>query len=131
MKMIVNSKVIESVSEKRGDRYVTYEFTSSFGDTGRIGPILEDADTDIQAKTLLLEQQFLSDLKEKELNTAYDLVLREGINPATLVFKYNVKAVIINDLYSSKLLPKEQVIINSLSKIQNIKNKVKLFLGLI
>lgn len=130
MVSIVNTKIFESIPERDGRKYVTIELTTEFGDKRVYKNVLLAADVDAVEYARELEEVFIAHLQEEEKSKAYRLAIEEGVNPSTLVFKYNVKAAVINDLYSSKVTPEAEEAAARLTKLQNAKNRIGMFLGL-
>lgn len=131
MASILGIKVHESLSEANNSRYVTYTFTSDIGDVLVIGPVLEDQKVDVHAKALKMEPQILSLLADREMRNAYSIACREGVNPANLTYTYNDKATVLMRMYSDMAVPDGIAAASSLSKIENAKNRIKIFLGIV
>lgn len=131
MVAIVNTKIFESIPERDGRKYVTIELTTEYGENRTYKNMLMPADADTIAKANELAVVFANQLAHEEREEAWRLAIEEGVNPANLVYKHNIKASVINDLYSKKATPTEQFAASQLSAAQNALNRIKLFLGLL
>ena len=131
MASVIQTKIFESIPERDGRKYVTYIFTSEFGDEIKLGPLLEDAAVDTMTRAQELEADALVQLANKERAEVLRDALYTNSNPADYTFKYNTKAAVISDMYSQNTYPLEQRVAENLSTIQNLNNRIRLFLGLV
>ena len=131
--MTINVSIIEHVALSNGRKHVYYELVDDANinpETKKviIGPILEASSTDIIQKAQQLKTMFTEAAAEKEL----ELALRDldnGIDISNRTYSYTTKRDVLQKVYDDTS-PVEQRLSNKLSTLQNIRNKIALFLGI-